>query len=225
MLKLKSTAIPLIILTSLLVTAGCYRMHSQIKGSGVRKTEKRDVASFTGISSEGAFEIEVVAQKEQSLEVEADDNILPLVETSVSGGMLKIRTKGSFSLNNDIRIKISVPNLERVSASGAGMINVTGVKNDKFDIDVNGAPTIRVGGETKVAHINTNGAGKIDTMKLRAANVTVESNGVSSVDVYAADKLDITVSGPSHVTYSGDPEVNKTINGPGSISKKESGGA
>jgi hypothetical protein len=37
--------------------------------------------------------------------------------------------------------------------------------------------------------------------------------------------LDVTVSGPSQVIYDGDPSVNQTVNGPGSVQKRESGGA
>jgi hypothetical protein len=74
-------------------------------------------------------------------------------------------------------------------------------------------------------NVDANGAGKIDTHKLRAVQVVVDSKGVSNVEVYAADQLDVTVSGPSHVIYSGDAAVHKTVHGPGSVEKKESGGA
>jgi hypothetical protein len=32
--------------------------------------------------------------------------------------------------------------------------------------------------------------------------------------------LDVTISGPSRVTYKGDPVVTKTVHGPGSVEKK-----
>ena len=68
--------------------------------------------------------------------------------------------------------------------------------------------------------IDTNGAAKIDTHKLHASQAVVESKGVSKIDLAVADKLDVTVSGPSRVTYEGDPVVNKTVHGPGSVEKK-----
>jgi hypothetical protein len=48
---------------------------------------------------------------------------------------------------------------------------------------------------------------------------------VSQIDVDVADQLDVTISGPSRVTYEGDPVVNKTIHGPGKLEKKASTGA
>lgn len=198
---------------------------NQVAGSGNRQKQKRDVSSFTSLSTSGAFEIEIVCQKPLSLEIEGDDNILPLVSTEVSNNVLHIKNLRGYSVLKPISLKISVPNLEGISSSGAGKLEVSGLKNEKFEIDVNGAPTIKVSGETKVVDIDTNGAAKIDTHKLHASRAVVDSKGVSKVAVHAADQLDVTVSGPSHVTYQGDPVVNKTVNGPGSVQKKASEGS
>ena len=67
--------------------------------------------------------------------------------------------------------------------------------------------------------------GKIDTHNLRASRAVVDSKGVSRIDLDVTDQLDVTISGPSTVTYRGDPVVNKTVNGPGKIEKRASEGA
>ncbi len=211
-----------------LLLTGCHyagRMHDGIAGSGVRKREKRDLSAFTSIWTDGAFDVQVVSQQPQSLEIEGDDNLLALVATDVSNGVLRVRNLRGYSTNDPIKIKISMPNIDAVTANGAGTIEVSGVKSDKFEIDSNGAPTIKVSGETKALAIDANGAGRIDAHKLRAANAEVESKGVARVEVFASDQLNVTVSGPSTVIYDGDPNLNQTINGPGSIKKRESGGA
>lgn len=216
----------LMLLSALIVMAllasACGGMLNRVSGSGNRQKQKRDVPSFNSISTDGAFEIDIVCQQSVSLEIEGDDNILPLVGTEVSNNVLHIKNNRSYSVSEPIRLKISVPNLEGIAVNGAGKIEVSRVKNEKFEIDVNGAPAIRVSGETNLLDIDTNGAGKVDTRKLNAAKVIVESKGVSKVDVRAVDQLEVTVSGPSHVTYEGDPVVNKTVNGPGSVEKKAS---
>jgi Putative auto-transporter adhesin, head GIN domain len=203
------------------VAAGChYHMHSGISGSGKRALQKRDVASFSSISTQGAFDIEVVCQKPVSLEIEGDDNVLPLVTTEVSNNVLYIKNTQSYSVHDPISLRISVPNLEAATVSGAGKLNISGVKNEKFELDSSGAPTIRVSGDTKVVDIDTSGAAKIDTHRLHASQAVVDSKGVSKVELAASDTLNVTISGPSHVTYEGDPVVNKTIHGPGSVDKK-----
>lgn len=209
-----------------LMLAGCHyaKFSGGVPGSGVRKSEKRQISPFTSISTDGAFDIEVACQQTPTLEIEGDDNLLPLVSTEVSNGVLHIKNTTSYSTRDPINIKISVANIDGLSTNGAGTIKITGLKNDKFEIGSNGAPTIIVSGETKLVEIDTNGAGTIDTHKLRAARAAVESKGVSKVEVFASDELKVTVSGPSQVIYDGDPQVNQTINGPGSVKKRESGG-
>lgn len=216
-----------ILLIILLISLGtaCHRLHDQVNGSGNLLKEKRETGTFNSISTEGAFDIEIVCQKPQSLEIEGDDNILPLISTEVSNNVLRIRSLRGYSVSQPLSLKIFLPDLVAVSASGAGKLVVSGLKNEKFEIDANGAPTIRASGDTKVLSIDANGAGKIDTHNLRAANVQVDSKGVASVRVYASQQLDVTVSGPSRVIYEGDAVVHQTINGPGHVEKKESEGS
>src|SRR5260221_13662487 len=73
-----------------------------VRGSGVRKTEQRDLPAFNAIDTSGAFEVEVVCQKPASFEIEADDNIVPLVQTEVRGGVLHVITTKSYSSNGGI---------------------------------------------------------------------------------------------------------------------------
>lgn len=214
----------LVLLTAL--AAGCHgKFSSQIKGSGKRELQKREVAAFTSISTEGAFTIEVTCQKNQSLEVEGDDNVLEYVTTEVGSNILRLKNTRNYSTSEPVKFKISVPNLEGLSVNGAGHIDVKGLNNDKFEIDTNGAATIVVSGNTKVIDVGANGAGKIDAENLRAPRAVVDSRGVARIDLGVTDQLDVTVSGPSTVTYKGDPVMNKTIHGPGKVERRGSEGA
>ena len=208
------------------LAAGCHhRMRAEVKGSGKRVVQKREISPFTSISTEGAFTIEVTCQKDPSLEVEGDDNVLEFVTAEVRGNELRLTSSKSFSTDEPVRFKITVPNLEGLTVSGAGRIDIKGMKNEKFEIDSNGAPNIVVAGTTNTIDIDSNGAGRIDTQNLRASRAVVESKGVSRIDLDVSEQLDITVSGPSTVTYTGDPVVNKTVNGPGKVEKRGSEGA
>ena len=217
----------LALLVSLVVfAAGCHHgRFAEISGSGKRELQKRQVASFSSISSEGAFTIEVTCQKDQSLEVEGDDNLLEYVTTEVSSNILRLKNTRNYSTSEPVKFRISVPNLEGLSVNGAGHVDIKGMNNDKFEIDTNGAATIVVAGTTKLIDVGANGAGKIDAENLHAARGVVESKGVVRVDLDVTNQLDVTVSGPSTVTYKGDPVVNKTIHGPGKVERRGSEGA
>ena len=217
--------VALLLLITLLLS-GCHgRMHAGVKGSGKRELQNRQIPSFTSISTEGAFTIEVTCQKELRLEVEGDDNILNLVRTEVSNNVLKISNSGSYSTDDPVTIKIAVQNLEVLTVEGAGKIDIRGMKNEKFKIDADGAPTINVAGTTNLVDIHSNGAGKIYTNDLRATRAVVNSNGASQVELDVQEHLDVTVNGPSSVTYKGDPVVNKSVNGPGRVGRRGGEGA
>jgi hypothetical protein len=200
-------------------------MRSNVQGSGKRVLEKRNVTAFTSISTEGAFDIEVTAQKDLAVEVEGDDNVLAFVTAEVSHNVLRLRSTKDYSSSEPVKFRISVPNLEGLSVSGAGHVEIKGVNNDKFEINASGAPTINVSGTTKVVDIDSSGAGKIDTHNLHASRGVVDSKGVSRIDIDVTDQLDVKISGPSSVYYKGDPQINKTINGPGKVERRGGEGA
>src|ERR1041385_6661993 len=113
----EATMKKLALLISLVVlAAGCIHGHfAQISGSGKRELQKRNVAPFTSISAEGAFAIDVTCQKDQSLEVEGDDNVLEYVATDVSGNILRLKNTKNYSTSEPVKVRISVSNLEGLS--------------------------------------------------------------------------------------------------------------
>ena len=216
----------LLSVAAVVLLTGChFRMHDRVKGSGKRAIEKREVPSFTSISLDGAYNVYVACQQSLSLEIEADENILPLLRAEVSNNVLRIKSTQNYSSSEPVVVKISVPNIEGLNVNGAGKIEITGMKNDRFEIDSSGAATISVSGNTKVVDIDSSGAAKIDALRLHASRAIVDSKGVSQIEIVVVDQLDVTISGQSRVTYDGDPVINKTIHGPGKLEKKASSGA
>ena len=215
-------ALPLA-LSALFILSAC--KFGSVRGNGLRKTEKRDVASFTSIETSGAFEVEVKCQKPARLEIEADENLLPIVQTEVRSGVLHISTTKGYKSSGGIVLRITVPDLESVKSTGAGKVHVFDVKNDNFEIQSTGATQMVASGQSKSVKIGSTGAGKIDAHNLRAETADVSVTGAASVDVYATDQLDVTVSGAGRVTYSGNPKISKHILGAGEVTKREETGA
>lgn len=220
MRKLKIT----IILMLAVMLTGCSSLRNfgdKVVGSGVIKNEKRNIGAFTSIEASGAFDVEVVCQKEPGLELEGDDNLLPLVKTEVRGGTLYINPEKDFSVRKAIRVKITVPNLESISSSGASSFRVTEVKNEKLKIDTSGASSLNLAGETKSLDLHMSGASKVESDDLRAERVKISLSGAGKASVYASEELNAEVSGAGSVSYAGDPKtVNKHVSGVGSVSKK-----
>jgi hypothetical protein len=210
----------------LVLLSGChFKIGNTVSGSGVRKSEKRDLAAFTQINVTGSFAIEAKSQKPVSVEIEADDNILPLVITEVRNGVLYIKPEKGYNSKQGVSVRITVPDLTKIEATGASNFRVDDVKNDRFEIRTTGASTVVVSGRTSDLEINTTGAGEVDTHSLHAARANVKSSGAATVEVYANEQLDANVSGAGSVAYSGDPKVvNKKTSGAATVSKREESG-
>jgi hypothetical protein len=218
---MKRIAIVLLPASLLFLLGSC---HIGVHGSGVRKTEKRDLPSFTAIETIGAFEVQVTCRKPASFEIEGDDNLLPLIQTEVRNGVLRVSSTQRYSTSTPISLRITVPDLASVSNTGAGKFTVSDLKNDNFEVHSTGAGMVTVDGQSNNVKISSTGAGKIDAHDLRAGKVEVTVTGAASVDVYASEQLDVNVSGAGRVTYSGDAKVNKHINGAGQVNKKAGNG-
>lgn len=198
-----------------------FTVFSCAKGSGVTKIEKREVAGFKKVDVSGAIEVEVIAQKDFGVEVEADDNLLEYVKTEVDGETLKIYTKSRIWKHNKIRVVISMPELTGAEVSGASKVTANNVKTDSFKLDVSGASKIEINGEAKDLKIEASGASKINAENLKVANANVDVSGATSVTVNATEEVKAEASGASKIQYVGEPKnVIKDTSGASKVSQK-----
>ena len=218
----KASVVVMVALAVLLAGSSCKFAGRGIQGSGNRKSEKRDLASFKSVEASGAYDVNIVCQQAQSFEIEGDDNILPLIKTEVHDGVLRIHNEEQYSSTKTIAIRISVPDLEKFTSAGAGDVHVSAVKNEKLVLSSTGATNLVAAGQTKLVDIGTSGAGNLNTVNLLAERAKVSVSGAANVDVYASQQLDVVVSGVGSVTYSCNHSVvNKSVSGIGSVSKKD----
>ena len=211
------------LLAALVLLGGCHwgGFREGTSGSGKTKVEKRSLQGFTAVNISGAFEVEIVAQQGPSVEVEGDDNLLPLVRTEVNKGVLDIFNEKPFETKNAIRVRISAPQLDAVSTSGASDIVVSNVKSDDFNVSTSGAGSLKISGEAKEFDLEMSGAGELDAKDLRAERVSVNSSGAAEANVYASEELRVQASGAGTVNYYGDPKkIDENTSGGASLSKK-----
>jgi len=212
----------LVSLAALVAAFSACHIGRGVKGSGTLKTEKRNLPAFKGIETTGAYEVEVMCQKPASFEIEADDNILPLIRTDVRDGVLYVTSEKSYNPSRAVTLRISLPELTAVSSRGAGEVTIQDAQSDDLKIESMGAASIKAAGKVKNATISSSGAGDIDANRLQAEKARVTVAGAASVSVYATEQLDVSVSGVGSVTYGGNPKtVNKSVSGIGSVNKKE----
>ena len=194
---------------------------SSVQGSGNIQNEKRDIAGFMEIEASGAITLEIVAQKDFSVEVEADDNLLPLIKTEISGDTLRVFTKGKISPRNKLVVKISMPELNFLDVSGASGATVSNVETNSLKLEASGASKIKIDGETNSLESEASGASTIDAEGLNVENADVEASGASNTTVSATNELKANASGASTIYYTGEPKsISPKSSGASSVKKK-----
>lgn len=195
---------------------------SGIKGSGISKSEPRNVAGFTEIEASGAVNLEVdAAQKDFNVTVEADDNLLQYIKTEVSGSTLKIYSEGRISPNAKLSVRVLMPAIEGLDVSGASDASIVNARADSLELKASGASEIIIQGEAKELNADASGASKINAENLKVENAEVEASGASSAIVSATGDLNADASGASKILYAGEPKsVKQKASGASSVSKK-----
>jgi hypothetical protein len=172
-----------------------------VTGSGVVKSEKRDVKGFDQIDVGGALQLDFAVGKDTSVEVTADDNLLPLIVTEVKGDTLKIYSQGNISTSNGMVVKVVAPSLKELTASGATNSTLTGLNEKTVKLDVSGASKVTASGTTDRLEIDCSGASQVHATKLPAKDVVANVSGASKAEVHADEELRADASGASTVIY------------------------
>jgi len=226
---MKASKILLGIAFALIVYSGFYFFHdysystfnSTLKGNGIISKEIRNIAVFHGIDAGGTFHINIKQGKPQSLTIEADENIIPVITTKVKKGILYISTKGNISTSHQLNVDIVVEDLDMIDLSGACKlqsaeafssnlldIECSGVselklelKCKKLNLDFSGASTGNFSGKTSSLKIKSSGSSKINCFEMSTSIVHVDASGASRIFVVADKAIKIEASGVSNINY------------------------
>jgi len=229
-------------LAALILFSSCrFVTGKRIRGNGNLKTEQRSTGSFKGVASHGSFNI-YVSNGDQSVKIEAEENILPYIETYVDGSVLHVQTRDNVWLRpgREVKIFISSPDFESIHSYGSGDIigqskitdsskldlGINGSANIKMDVDapqieaeINGSGDIDLKGETKSFKGEIRGSGNVKAMDLKSEDATIKIYGSGNADIFASVKLDVHVAGSGDVHYKGDAQVSSSIAGSGRVKK------
>jgi hypothetical protein len=188
-----------------------------VAGSGTPKTETRAIADVTEVQLDGVGALEIADAPTASLTVTADDNVLPILTTNVSGGKLTIATSKSVRPKTPIVYRLSGPNIHAIALRGAADVHASALHGDDLTVTLAGTGNVAVGGTAKSLHVRLSGAGNIDAAALVVKDAHVDVSGVGDAIVNATDSLDVDVTGAGSVHYRGAPRITKRVSGVGSV--------
>nr|WP_315819212.1 DUF2807 domain-containing protein [Paraflavitalea speifideiaquila] len=200
---MKRSILMLGVLSLLLFATSCKK---KITGEGPSITQTRTVTDFTKVSLNISGVLYVTQEPGYKLTIDAQQNILDIIETPVSGGELRVK------FNNDKRIgshdkiivRVSAPLFNgltisgsgdisssstlqsaglRLGLSGSGSITLSGVEvTGRLEGFISGSGNIQVnGGVAESGDINISGSGGIEMLGVtfKTTDARISGSGIS----------------------------------------------
>ena len=220
--------------------AGCFMIGEDGNGNVIKQT--RDVAAFNAISISGAYHVIISQGANQSVIVEADENLQSLIRTEVKGNELIIENKHSIGHSHSMKVYITVTDLKKIELSGACDLSTNGtlttdelsidesgasdtkmdISVKKLDLDCSGGSKLRFAGTATRVKMDVSGAVDIFAYELATETFNLEISGAGKAEINVSKALEASISGAGTVRYKGTPEKLITdVSGAGSIKKAE----
>lgn len=193
-----------------------------VTGSGTTATETRPLADWSSVSLSCPGTLELAAGENTGIEIEAEDNILPLIETEVDGGRLEIRFKTGLRQarpTQPITFRAAAPRIDAIAVSGAGDVRSAPIEGDELALNVSGAGSIDLAGVTLGRlEARISGSGGVSVWGTAAAiDARVSGSGDLSARDLTCQSAKVTISGSGSVMLAVEREIEGRISGSGSI--------
>ncbi len=217
-------------------------------GSGNAVTESRTVSGFKAIALRGAIDLVVRQAGREGVQVHADDNVAPLVQTVVEGSgdarTLRIQFKAGESLRTKtpVVVTVDVVNLSAVASSGSGdvriealatpalTLGIAGSSNatleqlatEQLSIRIAGSGDVQVRGRTSRLDVSIAGSGDVQARELAAGDVNVSISGSGDASLTAQKTLSVAIAGSGDVEYGGGATlIRNSVVGSGSVRQRQ----
>jgi hypothetical protein len=216
-------------------------LNNGVKGNGNVITEERDITeSFSTIKATEGLDVYLTQGNEESIAVEADENLNNIILTEIENGILKIHTKENIGKSSAKKIHVSFKDISSIiSTSGSDVHSTNTISADELTIkttsgsdmklDVNtsflickstSGSDLKLSGKTKNLNAEATSGSDIKAGNLEAQSCHVKANSGADVTVNTSVELTASASSGGDIKYYGNPEkVNKNDNVSGSIRK------
>lgn len=209
----------------MLAYTGCYYFGPCLDGAGPVVEEIRTVDGFTGISNNGSFDVYVTQSDDFYVEVVAQENLIPIVETYVSGNTLMVElVNGScYRSNSPVEVYVSLPELEALLLTGSGKVIADVAETPVFECSNTGSGHISI--EAVNAHnaiLSNTGSGFVEVIESGVNELSIWQSGSGTIDggtVFGSSEVTIShsASGRVRASITDGTVVNAILSGSGRI--------
>ena len=195
-----------------------------------------DLRDFEEIELNGNFDVHIIQGDSYSVQLKGSDKAREFYDVERRGETLVIDFDGKRDYNwniknldiEEVEITITMPDVEKIEATGWGNIRLDDFHGDDLAIDIRGPVKFRgdvsthnlninlsataeadLSGHTANMTANIEHASKLRAYNLEASNAFVETSSASSAKVNVRDNLEMEEGVASEIDYRGNPNVTK----------------
>ena len=170
-----------------------------ISGSGDRIDETRPVSGFTGVELATPGTLTIVVGEKEELRIEAEDNLIPYIETGVRSGRLTIKTREGVNLRNTqpLRYYLTVKDLDTIVISSSGDIEAPDLEAERFSVAIRSSGNLDIGDLAADAlTVKLSSSGDMRMGMLNAGILKVEINSSGNLDIAGGEvqRQDIAIN-------------------------------
>lgn len=169
-------------------------------------TQERQLEAFDRIELDGSGDVFITVGEQHKVTVSADLEQLDKVTTANVGRHRLLIDTEEYDSDIDIRVDITVPELEMLAVFGSGDVEIKNLEGAFFDLYLEGSGDVNIEGMVSEIEIAVEGSGDVDASDLKANNAYVEINGSGDVRVYARETLYTRLNGSGDIQVYGRPE-------------------
>lgn len=210
------------------ILASAFLLFLNVSVAVAQKSETRTPGSFNQIENSGSWDVEITKGSKDEIRLESGSFDLSKVITELDGERLEIKLERGNYKNVDLKVFITVRELESVGnggsgdmrinsdfgansfnigLSGSGTITAKNINAGKINIGMSGSGKMIIeGGRAEDANIGQSGSGDLEAMNFVAETVKIGKSGSGETSITALESLTVGASGSGNVYYKGDPE-------------------
>lgn len=178
------------------------------RGSGRVVEEMRDVSGINGVDLATLGDLTIEVGDTESLRIEAEENLIPMIETKVRNGILHIQTENNLNLRTTKPIKyyLTVTGLDSIAISSSGDIQAPDLTAERFSIVVASSGDLIMGDlETDMLDVKISSSGTVTIGELTADAIDVDlsSSGDMNIAGGTVDTQEITINSSGRYTAEG----------------------
>lgn len=194
------------VVIAMAVLSACSYFGPCVDGTGPVVDEMRETGSFTAVTNKGSFDVYVTRSDDFSVVVRAQENLLPVVETYVSGNILIIETEGNSCYRSGlpVEVHISMPETESLTLSGSGRVFADILGNNIVEVSNSGSGYMEIDTIlTEALVLDNSGSGHIEVLECYTDLMDAYQSGSGTIlcgNVYEPAEVDIRHSSSGRVS-------------------------